>query len=200
VVLGDSLASGYKLQPFEAFPAKLGDKLREMGYKNVDIIDMSNEDDTTTGAYRRFDAVLAKKPDIVVIMLGLNDVMSGIRPNMIYSNIAGMLSALRDKRIYTILVGVKAPAKAGDAYARHLDHNFEALAQAYAVPFYPNALEGISDKPQYTLADGIRPNAQGVDIMVEGLYRLVDYGLRWSLEVLKYQDEYRRQQGQPGAQ
>jgi acyl-CoA thioesterase-1 len=198
VVFGDSLTSGYQLQPEEAFSVKLQKKLKEVGFENLETISMSNSGDSSADGIDRIDALLLSKPDVVVLSFGVNDVLGGIDPAIIYKNIAYIAARLQQERIYTILMGIRAPSSLGVAYDEKLQSYYRGIATNYALPYYPNALEGIAEKSKYTVADGYRPNAQGVDIMVEGMYRLVDAGLRWRISVLQYQDQYRK--SQQGAQ
>jgi acyl-CoA thioesterase I len=201
IVFGDSLTSGYQLQPAEAFPIQLRNKLKEIGFENIEVLNFSNSEDTTAEGVGRIDAMLLKHPDVVVLAFGVNDALRGINPGIIYRNIAYTAARLQQERIYTILMGIKAPASRGATYGQQLTDYYRAIADNYGLPFYENALEGIAEKSKYTVADGYRPTAQGVDIMVEGMYRLVDAGLRWRIDVLKYQDEYRKsQQPQSDAQ
>lgn len=194
VVLGDSLAGGYQLQSSEAFTAKLKKKLRDVGFKNLDVTQVGEVDDNSTRAVARIDTLLAARPDVVVIALGLNDVIAGVNPNVIYSNIASVVERLKKEKTYIVLMGLTAPSRLGPNYARQLENIYFQLAKIYSLPFYRDALAGISDNQKYTLADEIHPNAGGVDIMVEGMYRLVDYGLRWRLQVIQYQEQYRQSQ------
>jgi acyl-CoA thioesterase-1 len=188
VVFGDSLTAGYELQPQESFAVKLENKLRETGFNNITVTDMSTAAGTTVKAAARVEEILQKRPDIVVLAYGLSDTLRGIAPSSIYSNVAYITGWLQQKRIYTVLMGVEAPGL-GDAYERQLPHYYHSIAKHYELPFYPDALAGIAGEAKYTTADGYTPNAQGVDIMVEGMYRLVDYGLRWKMQVLQ-QEQY----------
>jgi len=194
VVFGDSLTSGYQLQPAEAFPVKLQKKLEEIGFQDIQIINMSQSEDTSADGIDRLHDVMLKRPDVVVLAYGLNDTMRGIDPAIIYKNIAFMAGQLKQERVYTVLMGIRGPSNLGAEYNQNLNAYFTSIANYYKLPFYPDALTGIAEQPKYTVADGYRPNAQGVDIMVEGMYRLVDAGVRWRIEVLKYQEEYRKSQ------
>jgi acyl-CoA thioesterase-1 len=192
VVFGDSLTSGYQLQPEEAFPVKLKKKLTEIGFEDIEVINMSASDEKTEKGAERIDYLLQMRPDIVVVSYGLSDALLGIDPVITYKNIAFMVGRLKQKKIYTVLMGIEAP-DLGEPYGVQLPSYYRNIASHYEVPFYPNALAGISGESKYTVADGYRPNAQGVDIMVEGMYRLVDAGLRWKIWVLQ-QEQYLRSQ------
>lgn len=197
VIFGDSLTSGYQLQPEEAFPSKLERKLREIGYQNIEVLNMSISGETSTGGAERIHSVLAKKPDIVMVELGANDVRRGINPNIIYRNLADILGKLLHENIYVILVGVRAPPNMEYTYTKQVENVYDKLAEFYKVPFYPFVLEGIYEQPELNLADGFHPNAQGVTVMVENMYRMVDAGLRWRWEMMQYEQQYQQKYTQP---
>src|SRR5687768_18004915 len=86
IVYGDSLMSGYQLQPEQAFAAKLDRKLKEYGFDNVEVINMSEAGMTTAGGVERIQQVVNQRPDIVVLELGANDALRGINNGVIFKN------------------------------------------------------------------------------------------------------------------
>lgn len=191
VVYGDSLTSSKQIQSQEAFAVKLESKLRGIGFDNIDVIDMSVPEGSSANATQRVEDLLAKRPDIVVLAYGLNDALRGVDPSSIYQNVANIVAHLYQRRIYTVLMGVAAPGL-GNVYGDRLKFYYQSIAGHYGLPFYENALEGIAGQSKYTAADGYSPNAQGVDIIVEGMYRLVDYGVRWKIEMLQQEEQYKK--------
>lgn len=192
-VFGDSLTSGYQLQPEDAYPAKLQRKLKEIGFSNFEVLNLASAGETTSGAVERVSSVLVRQPHIVVVELGGNDALRGINPDLIYRNLMSIVTRLRDNGVYVILMGVKAPASLGYDYGQHLDAVYEKVAGYNKIAFYPSALEGVIGQPELNLADGYHPNGKGVDVMVEGSYRLVDAALRWKMEDIRYREEYQKQ-------
>jgi acyl-CoA thioesterase-1 len=190
VVFGDSLTSGYQLPEEDSFSHKLNRKLQEVGYTNVEVLNMSADGESSTEAAERLNTVLVKRPDIVIVELGSNDAIRGINTDLVYTNLVNIIGKLLQQRVYVILVGVKTPASKDVTYSRQFYAVYERLADFYRLPFYPNALEGIWGNPDLNLADGYHPNGKGVDVMVEGMYRLVDTGLRWKWEALSSQSQY----------
>ncbi|MDE3059578.1 MAG: arylesterase, partial [Pseudomonadota bacterium] len=108
VVYGDSLTSGYELQPEQAFPARLDSKLKAVGFTNVKVINMSVAGETTAGGVERMPSLLAQHPDIVVVELGANDALRGINTIMISSNLSNIVNQLHSNNIYVVLIGMKA--------------------------------------------------------------------------------------------
>lgn len=196
-VFGDSLTAGYRLQPEEAFPARLERKLKEVGFSNVSVINMSVPNDTTAGGLDRLHDLELQHPDIVIIELGTNDAMRGIQVKLIQQNLETMVEKLKPLNAYVVLIGARPPASLGADYAAQLDKAYRNIAQHYKLPFYPFVLEGVMGQQNLNLADGLHPNAKGVDVMVSRIYPLVDTGLRWKIQVLQYEQDYNNYQQQP---
>ncbi len=212
VVFGDSLTSGYRLRPEEGFPGKLKQKLLAIGHKNIDVVNMSIPGNTTFDAKDRVYTVMNARPDIVIVAFGMNDVLRGVKPAHIYNYLGATISGLmanRERPVYVILVGIKAPDTVDTTYANALEKNYAALADHYKIPIYPDLLAGIAGHRELNLADEFHPNAKGTDVMVENLYRYVDAGIRWKWQIneeINYQkqlQEYERTKKsspQPAAQ
>ena len=63
---------------------------------------------------------------------------------------------------------MKSIANWGPAYTREFEAIYTDLSRKYGVPLYPFFLEGVSGERSLTLADGLHPNAAGVEKMVAG--------------------------------
>lgn len=194
VVYGDSLTSGYQLQPSEAYAAKLQQKLKDMGYQGLEVENMSAHGVTTAAALEGINKLLAARPDVVVLQLGTNDVLRGINPSLMHRNLASIIEQLLDRRVYIVLMGVKVQTGLTLEYAKHVDSIYYSLADRYGVPFYPNVLDSVANRRELTLADGFHANSKGMDAIVEATYRMVDAGLRWKYEVIQYQQQLRQSQ------
>src|SRR4029450_2334934 len=72
VAFGDSLTAGYGVAPEESYPALLGARLREDGYR-YRVINAGVSGDTTAGGLRRVDWALKLKPEFALVELGAND-------------------------------------------------------------------------------------------------------------------------------
>ena len=64
LVLGDSLAAGYGVDPDEAFPALIQKKIDAQGL-NAKIINAGLSGDTSAGGLRRLDWLLKQKVDLL---------------------------------------------------------------------------------------------------------------------------------------
>lgn len=196
VVFGDSLTSGYQLQPDESFTARLDRKIKEVGFSNVEVVNMSVTGETTAEGAARLNSLVLAHPDVVVLELGTNDAMRGIQTNLIQKNLTDIVEKLKELNAYIVLVGTKAPTNVGLGYAQQLDEVYRHLATFYRLPYYPDVLEGVRGHQNLSMADGLHPNPQGVDVMVSRLYPYIDTGLRWKVQLLQYQQQYQQYQQQ----
>ena len=166
MVLGDSLAAGYGLPVAESFPAQLEKALAERGHA-VEVIGAGVSGDTTAGGLARLDWLLADGPDLVIVELGGNDALRGIDPAETERNLEQILERLRAAGVKTLLAGMQAPRNMGEDYYRRFDRIYPELAGRYEVAFYPFFLAGVATRPELNLPDGIHPNAQGINVIVE---------------------------------
>ena len=168
VGFGDSLMAGYQLGPDEGFPEKLEAALRDDGY-DVEISNAGVSGDTTSAGLARLDWSVPDGTDFVILELGANDALRGITPDLTRNNLDSMLARLQERDIDVILAGMLAPPNMGTEYQAGFDPIYPDLAAKYDVPLYPFFLDGVATKQDLLLDDGMHPNPQGVDRMVEGI-------------------------------
>ena len=161
VAFGDSLTAGYGLQPSEAFPAQLERVLKAKGV-SVEIINAGVSGDTTSAALARFDWAVPDGVDAAIVELGANDALRGQPPEQAKKNLDAIIGRLRAKGIEVLLAGIPAPRNWGDAYVKAFDPMFAELAKKHGTLLYPFFLDGVAMKPEFSLADGLHPNAKGV--------------------------------------
>lgn len=168
VVLGDSLSAGYGLPAEDAFPAKLETALKDMGY-DIRVENSGVSGDTTAGGRARLGWAIGDNPGAVILELGANDALRGLKPENAYKNLAAMLRDLEAKDIPVLLAGMKAPPNMGEEYAREFEAVFTRLDREFDVVFYPFFLDGVAGTPSLNQDDGIHPTAKGVDVIVANI-------------------------------
>ena len=166
--LGDSLTAGFGLADEQAFPARLEAALAANGIE-ARVVNGGVSGDTTAGGLARLDWVLADDPDLVIVELGANDGLRGLDPAMTYENLDAILERLRAQNIEAVLTGMFAPPNFGSEYGAAFNGLFPRLASEHDIVFYPFFLEGVAAQPSLNQADGIHPNAAGIDVIVTGL-------------------------------
>ncbi len=182
VVVGDSLTSGYMLQAGEDFGSVLQRQLRTQQY-DVNVINLSIPAIDTAGAVQQLSRVLEVQPDIAIIALGLNDAVRGLDINtVIYRNLHVVRSAFQTRDIPYVICGVRAPSNSDARYAQMLASVYYNLAATQRMPFVPDILQPLRGKPEYTLADGVHPNAAGVRAMVAPVAAKLGRYVHWAAQ------------------
>jgi len=173
LILGDSLTAGYGLPIEDGFQAKLAIALKQAG-ANVALVDGAVSGDTTADAAARLDWVLAGGPvDAAIVELGGNDGLRGLDPAEMEHNLSHILDVLAAGHVPVLLCGIFAPPSFGMDYEQHFTAVFTGLSRRPGIIFYPFFLNGVYGNPGLIQADGIHPNAAGVDVEVKRLTPLV---------------------------
>jgi acyl-CoA thioesterase-1 len=177
LVWGDSLSAGYGLKPGEAWPTLLQTRLKHEGFRHT-VVNASVSGETSAGGRSRLPTALEQhKPAIVILELGANDGLRGLRPQLMAENLAAMIDAARAAGSQVLLVGMQMPPNYGPAYTRRFAETFNEVAQAHKVPLVPFLLDGFADQPELFLADGIHPTAEAqprvLDTVWQGLAPLL---------------------------
>ena len=159
LIWGDSLSAGYGLRPGEAWPDLLQTRLADQGFPHR-VVNGSVSGETSAGGRSRLTAALARhEPEIVILELGANDGLRGLRPALLADNLEAMIAAARTAGARVLLVGMQMPPNYGPAYTRGFAQTFAAVAEGQKVALVPFLLEGFADEPEHFQADGIHPNA-----------------------------------------
>ena len=180
VAFGDSLYAGYRLAPNEGLAPQLQAALQADGI-NARVHNAGVSGDTTAAGKTRLAFVLDsldRKPDLVVLGLGGNDMLRGIKPAETKANMTAMLDELKRRDIPVVLTGMLAAPNLGQDYGNAFNAIFPQLAKQYDAPLYPFFLEGVVTDSGLMLPDNIHPNAKGVSRVVEGLSPLVEAALK----------------------
>ena len=168
LAFGDSLYAGYGLAPDEGFVPELQKALNDAG-QDVRIHNAGVSGDTTAAGLRRMDFVLdslPKKPDLVLLGLGGNDLLRGLKPSETRSNLEAMIKKLSDRDIPVMLTGMLAPPNLGQDFVDQFNIIYPALALKYDAALYPFFMDGVIGRADLILPDGIHPNAKGIDAIV----------------------------------
>ncbi|MEI4231439.1 arylesterase [Roseovarius sp. D22-M7] len=173
LALGDSLTQGYGLPAEEGFVPTLRDWLTDQDI-DAELVNAGVSGDTTAGGAARVDWSLTPEIDAMIVALGGNDLLRGIDPGVARANLEAILQAAQENDVAVLLVGMDAPGNYGAAYKREFDAIYPELAQEYDTLYAPDFFAGLgagspSELQKYFQPDGIHPNAQGVDRIVEDL-------------------------------
>ena len=175
LAFGDSLYAGYGLPASESLPDDLQDALRARGL-NARVVGAGVSGDTTAAGRARLAFVLddlPRKPDLVLLGLGGNDLLRQIGPEQTRGNLVAMLDELRRRGIPVVLTGLIAPPNLGPDYADAFNRIYPELAREYGAALDPFILQGVIGDRRLMLPDGVHPNAGGVDRIVARISPLV---------------------------
>ncbi|TPG55236.1 arylesterase [Sphingomonas glacialis] len=177
---GDSLTAGYGLPPEAGFTAKLQAALRRAGIAAT-VRNGGVAGDTVAQARARLRwglRGLGATPDLVIVELGANDMLRGLPVAQAKANLDAILTELQARHIPVLLAGMRAAPNLGREYVQAFDAVYPTLAKAHSVPRYPFFLDGVAANPRLIQADGMHPNARGVDIIVARIVPSVRSALR----------------------
>jgi acyl-CoA thioesterase-1 len=168
VAFGDSLYAGYGLKPGESWPAKLEKALWAKGI-NAKVVNAGVSGDTTAAARARLAFVLdaqPRRPDLVAVGLGGNDMLRGLAPAEARANLDAILTELDRRRIPALVTGMVAAPNLGADYASKFNPIFPALAKKHGAALVPFFLQPVVGRPELIQADHVHPTARGIDLIV----------------------------------
>ena len=171
LAFGDSLTAGYNLPRGQGFAPQLEASLRRHGIVAT-VADGGVSGDTTTAAKARLNWTLAglrRKPDLIIVELGANDMLRSLDPAIPRANLDAILADLARRKIPILLAGMRAPPSLGPTYRAKFDAIYPALAKAHHAPLYPFFMEGVAAVPGMQQPDGMHPTFAGVKRIVAGI-------------------------------
>lgn len=164
LVFGDSLYAGYNLEQNQGFAPILQQGLDRQGIK-ARVVNGGVSGDTSADGLARLAFLLdglPRKPDLVLVGLGGNDMLRGLSPQATRDNIDAILTQLDKRGIAAMLTGMIASPNMGPDYGAAFNPVYPDLAKAHGVPLYPFFLDGVIGQRTLLLPDGIHPNPEGV--------------------------------------
>lgn len=180
VAFGDSLYAGYGVLPQQSFPARLEAALNARGVA-AKVHNAGVSGDTSAAGLRRLAFTLdglPRKPDLVMVNLGGNDMLRGIDPAETRANLTAICAELQRRGIPILLTGMIAAPNMGRDYAARFDPIYADLAKRYDAVLYPFFLDRVVTNRALMLPDGIHPNPQGIDAIVARVTPLVSRALK----------------------
>lgn len=166
LALGDSLTEGLGVDNDANYPAQLEARLKEMGYKDVKVVNSGLSGETSTGLVNRLDWVLQTKPDITILTIGANDAMRGIDVATVEANIRTAIKRLQDNGSEVILGGMQIYDNLGADYVESFAAIYPRVAKDMNVTLIPFFLDGVGGDAELNQADAIHPTKKGYTIIV----------------------------------
>lgn len=173
LVLGDSLTEGYGVAKDQAYPAILEKKIHESGKKEWTVINAGVSGSTTASAVSRMKWAFKNKPDLMILALGANDGLRGLKVEESEKNLGQAIEYAQEQKVPVVLAGLFMPPNYGKDYTEKFKKMYQSLSRKYKVTLIPFVLDKVAGDPKLNLADGIHPNEAGHKIIAETVYQEV---------------------------
>ena len=160
--VGTSLTAGQGLEPEEAFPTLIANRIDSLGL-NYEVINAGVSGETSAGTLRRLDWVLRGPLDVLVLETGANDGLRGLSVDSLRGNLEAILDKVRaaHPEANVLVVGMEAPPNLGPGYTSEFRSVFPEVATEKGATYMPFLLEGVAGETDLNQGDGIHPNAEG---------------------------------------
>ena len=171
VFLGTSLTAGLGLDPSQAYPALLQQKIDSAGLPYV-TVNAGVSGETSAGARRRVDWLMRQPAAVLVVETGANDGLRGLDPGSLEANIQAIIHRAREQSPppEIILLGMRAPPNLGRDYDRRFQRVYTDLAKRNGIRLVPFLLEGVAGIDSLNQADGIHPTPAGQRRMADAVW------------------------------
>ena len=171
---GNSLTAGYGVEPAEAYPALIQDKIDSLDLK-YKVVNAGVSGETTSGGNSRIDWILKQPMDIFVLELGANDGLRGIPLATTEQNLQSIIDKVRTAypEVKIILEGMQIPPNMGAEYTTGFKDIYPRLAKENNVKLIPFLLKDVAGDPKLNQQDGIHPTAAGHKILAETVWEIL---------------------------
>lgn len=168
---GNSLTAGMGLDPREAFPALIQQKIDSLGL-DYTVVNAGLSGETTASGLNRLPWVLNQRVSIFVLELGANDGLRGIPVAETRKNLLAIIEGVKQENpeVDIVLAGMQIPPNMGNTYAGNFRKLFPDLAAEKELSLIPFLLEDVGGVPELNQADGIHPTARGHQIIADNIW------------------------------
>ena len=172
VALGDSLTEGYGVSRDQAYPALLEEKIKSTG-KHWIVVNAGVSGSTSASGAARLKWLMKAHIDILLLALGANDGLRGIKVSATEKNLAETIELAQKNKIQVVLAGMLLPPNYGADYRHDFEKVFVKLAEKYKIRRIPFLLEKVGGEVQLNQTDGIHPNEKGHQIVADNVYQVI---------------------------
>ncbi|TGD81884.1 arylesterase [Hymenobacter wooponensis] len=171
---GNSITAGYGVEPDEAFPALIGQKLDSAGLAYT-IVNAGLSGETTAGGRSRVGWVLRQPVSVFVLELGGNDGLRGLPLTDTRRNLQAIIDTVRRRspQAQIVLAGMQIPPNMGPDYANQFKKIYAELAQKNQVKLIPFLLEGVGGVRKLNQRDGIHPTPAGHRLVARNVWAVL---------------------------
>lgn len=168
---GTSLTAGLGLDPSEAYPALIQNRIDSLKLP-YHVINAGLSGETSAAGKSRIDWLLKQKIDVFVLELGANDGLRGIAVTETAKNLQAIIDAVKNKypEVKMVMAGMQVPPNMGSTYANDFKEMFPKLAEKNNMVLIPFLLDKVGGVPKLNQPDGIHPTAEGDKILAENVW------------------------------
>ncbi len=168
LILGDSLSAAYNIPIEKSWPVLFDSNMRS-SYPQSSVVNASISGETTFGGIQRLEKLLAKhRPSHLIIELGGNDGLRGLKFSQTTDNFNRMISVAQKQKIAVMLIGVRLPPNLGATYNRRFQQIFDSVSTQNEIYYLPRFLEGVAASDAEMMQnDGIHPTSKAQPILAD---------------------------------
>jgi acyl-CoA thioesterase-1 len=166
LVIGDSLSAASP----RGWPSLLQIRLSNLGIQYV-VINASRRGETTRDGLKRIDTLLAiHHPKLVILELGANDGLRKYPLAEILGNLNHLAEKVRQTGAILVIVGMRLPPMFPPDYSAGFEKLFGVVANQTNTAYVPFLLEHVAGHAKYFLSDGLHPNAESQNLLLENVW------------------------------
>ncbi len=168
---GTSLTAGMGLDPSEAYPALIQNRIDSLKLP-YNVINGGLSGETSAAGKSRIDWLLKQPVAVFVLELGANDGLRGIEVAETTKNLQFIIDKVREKYpdVKMVLAGMQVPPNMGNPYASDFKNMFPTLAEKNKMVLVPFLLDKVGGVPKLNQPDGIHPTAEGAKILADNVW------------------------------
>lgn len=173
VFYGDDIINGTGLRKPErdSLFAKVKAQYSDKQYA---FYDLSVAKQTTATGVFHSNNLLALRPQIVIIGLGLNDAIEQKPVESVKNNLRILVEQSRRVGAYPLLLGFRAPKGSSVKYALQFNTIFSAIAEEFNIPYIGDFLSPIAEKEKYLQINSTtNPNYVGTGVLAGKLNEML---------------------------
>ena len=168
--MGDSISAGFGLNQNQGWVSLLQQRLAIKEYPHK-VINASISGDTSSGGLRRISSALDKhNPKIVIIELGANDGLRGLKLSQLKSNLSDITDLSLKKNAEVLILGMQLPPNYGPTYTKAFSNVFTEVSKSKQTSIVPFLFTGFESDLDYFQADRIHPNSRAQPLILNNIW------------------------------
>ena len=175
LAVGTSLTAGYGLDPDDAWPAVLQERIDAAGLP-YRVVNAGVSGETSAGALRRMDWLLRQRVAVFILETGGNDMLRGHDVEATRANVDAILARARRQAPppRLVLLGMRVAPNLGATYVGRFASIYPEAARKHDAVLVPFVLEGVAGIQRLNQADGVHPTAEGQKIIGDTVWRSLE--------------------------